>query len=91
LAGEPLTFDQFCERLAKALEIPREWLDREVSFLENLAFDSLRMLSLGVFFEDLDLEMPVELAWEIGTVGDAYDYYCRQKGLPTDSATATPR
>lgn len=72
---QPLTFDQFREKLASALEMPREAFRADTSFIEDLAFDSLRLLMLGALFEDLDVEMPVELAWDIRTVGDAYAYY----------------
>ena len=70
-----MTFDEFCDHLAAALEVPREWLDADTSFLESLAFDSLRMLSLGMLFEELGVDMPAELAWDIRTVRDAYAYY----------------
>jgi hypothetical protein len=33
------------------------------------------MLQLGMVFEDLQVDMPAELAWGIQTVGDAYGYY----------------
>jgi acyl carrier protein len=78
MSPQALTFDDFCGRLAAALEIPRSALDADVSFLESLAFDSLRMLTLAMLFEDLDVDMPAELAWDIRTVGDAYAYYTEQ-------------
>src|SRR6266568_98654 len=79
MADQPLTFDEFCERLSTELEVPREWLREDVSFMDELAFDSLRMLTLATLFEELDVEMPAELAWEIRTVGDAYSYYRGQQ------------
>jgi acyl carrier protein len=72
-----LTFDQFCEKLAEGLEMPREAFRPETSFIEELAFDSLRLLLLAALFEDLDVEMPAELAWDIRTVGDASAYYSK--------------
>jgi acyl carrier protein len=75
MAKPALTFDEFRERLARMFETPLEALQWETNFLDDLAFDSLRMLQLGMVYEDLGLDMPAELAWGIRTVGDAYAYY----------------
>jgi acyl carrier protein len=75
MAEQLLTFEEFRERLARALDVPAESLRGETNFLEDLAFDSLRMLELGMVFEDLQVDMPAEMAWGIQTVGDAYGYY----------------
>ena len=75
MAEQPSTFDEFRGQLAKVFNVPVENLQWETKFLEDLSFDSLRMLQLGMVFEDLDLEMPPEMAWGIRTVGDAYSYY----------------
>ena len=84
---QPLTFDQFCQKLADALEMPREAFHPDTSFIEDLAFDSLRLLMLGALFEDLDVEMPVELAWDIRTLRDAYNYYAGQRESRAASTT----
>lgn len=70
-----LTFGEFREGLARAFNVPAESLREDTNFLEDLAFDSLRMLQLGMVFETLGVEMPEELAWGIQTVGEAYAYY----------------
>jgi acyl carrier protein len=85
------TFDEFRTRLAGIFEVPAELLNWETRFLEDLAFDSLRMLQLAMTFEDLDLEMPAEMAWEIQTVGDAYAYYVGAVGAADATSTAAPR
>jgi acyl carrier protein len=82
-----LTFEQFRDRLAGALEIGSESLTADVSFIEDLAFDSLRMLTLATLFEELDVDMPAELAWDIRTLGDAYAYYVGQR----EARAASPR
>ncbi len=78
MPDRPMTFDEFRDHLASILEVPREWLGEDVSFVEDLAFDSLRMLGLGMLFEDLGVEMPTELAWDIRTISEAYAYYVQQ-------------
>jgi len=86
----PLTFDEFREQLARMFETPPEALQWGTNFLEDLAFDSLRMLQLGMVYEDLGLEMPAELAWSIPTVGDAYTYYATALGTPGTTQTEPP-
>jgi len=74
LSDNPLTFDEFRAHLAGIFEVPAESLSPETRFLQDLSFDSLRMLQLAMTFEDFQVEMPPEMAWEIETVGDAYAY-----------------
>jgi acyl carrier protein len=79
-----LTFDEFREGLSRAFNVPMESLREETNFLEDLSFDSLRMLQLGMVFEALEVEMPEEMAWGIQTVGEAYAYYTA--AAPADGA-----
>jgi acyl carrier protein len=78
--GEPrlLTFDEFRDVLAGVFDTPADSLRADTSFLDDLAFDSLRMVLLATVFEDLTGEMPTEMAWSIQTVGEAYAYYAEQ-------------
>ena len=71
----PIGFDAFRAELAGAFNVPESDLSPSTDFLHDLAFDSLRMLELGMLFERLGVAMPPELAWDIRTVGGAYDYY----------------
>lgn len=90
MAEPPLTFDEFREQLARMFETPPDTLQWETNFLEDLAFDSLRMLQLGMVYEDLGLDMPAELAWGIPTVGDAYAYYAAALETPGPRGTEPP-
>ena len=74
MAEELLTFDEFRAGLSRAFNVPVESLRDDTNFLEDLAFDSLRMLQLGMVLEGLDVEMPAEMAWEIQTAGEAHAY-----------------
>jgi len=53
-------------------------LTRDAHFLNDLAIDSLKLVELILQFE-LQLGIPVspDAAWEIQTVGEAYDFYAR--------------
>jgi acyl carrier protein len=76
--AQPIAFDDFRSELAVAFEVPTDVLTPDTDFLYNLGFNSLRMLELGMFFERFGVDMPLELAWDIRTVGNAYDYYVRE-------------
>jgi acyl carrier protein len=80
-----LTFEEFRAELAGAFTVPAGQLGSDTDFLHDLAFDSLRMLELGMLFERLGVAMPTELAWEIRTVGNAYDYYIRAVSASADA------
>jgi acyl carrier protein len=88
VAEQPSSFDEFRGQLAEVFTVPVESLQWETKFLEDLSFDSLRMLQLGMVFEDLHLDMPPEMAWGIRTVGDAYSYYVAA-GAAAGAATPT--
>ncbi|MGI8450468.1 MAG: acyl carrier protein [Streptosporangiaceae bacterium] len=74
---QPLGFDDFRAELAEVFAVPVADLHADTDFFHDLAFDSLRMLQLGLLFERLGQEMPAELAWDIRTVGNAYEHYAR--------------
>jgi acyl carrier protein len=75
MASEPLTFDQFCDQLSTTFQVPRAGMRADTAFVEDLGFDSLRMLNLGLLFESLQVDMRDDLAWDIRTVADAYRFY----------------
>jgi acyl carrier protein len=83
VGDSPLTFDEFRAHLAGIFQVPAESLSPETRFLQDLSFDSLRMLQLAMTFEDFHVEMPPEMAWEIETVGDAYAYCIAAGASPT--------
>ncbi len=71
-----LTFDEFRSFLAKTLALDEEDLKPDTSFLNDLAIESLKLVELMLQMElKLGVSVPAEVAWEIQTVGDAYNYY----------------
>lgn len=74
-----MRFEDFRRFLAEALDVGEESLRPEASFLTDLAIDSLRMVELVLRLEArLGMTIPVEEAWNIQTVGDAYEYCASQ-------------
>lgn len=49
----------------------------EASFLDDFFADSIQMVEMLLRMEELGLNIPLEEAWEIQTVGDAYRYCVR--------------
>lgn len=79
----PLSFDEFKQILAEVLQVSPDRLTRETYFITDLAVDSIRMAELLLRVEQLGIQMLPEAAWEIQTVGDAYDYYVKNlTGFP---------
>ncbi len=72
-----MSFDEFRHFLADALGLAEPALTREAHFLNDLAVESLKLVELILQFEvQLGVRVPTDAAWEIQTVGHAYDYYC---------------
>lgn len=69
-----LSFEQFKKLLAQELRVDEEKIVPEASFVEDLLVDSIRMVEMILRLEE-GLEIPLEAAWQMETVGDAYQYY----------------
>ena len=69
-----LTFEEFRKILAKELEIDEEKIVQEASFFSDLYVDSIRMVDMMLRLEEMGISIPLEVAWQIETVGDAYRY-----------------
>ena len=69
-----LTFEEFRKILAKELEIDEEKIVPEASFFSDLYVDSIRMVDMMLRLEEMGISIPLEVAWQIETVGDAYQY-----------------
>ena len=77
---EPLSFEKFRDILADALNVSREKITPNASFINDLAVDSIRMVEMLLRMEELGVSVPPEAAWDIRTVGDAYDFYVKSVG-----------
>ncbi|MGD8965975.1 MAG: acyl carrier protein [Anaerolineae bacterium] len=74
-----LSFDEFQGFLSDTLGLAAVALHRDASFLGDLGVDSLKLVEVILQFElQLGIAVPTGAAWEIQTVGDAYDYYVGQ-------------
>ena len=74
-----MAFPEFRRILAEELMIDEDKITPEVSFFDDLWVDSIRMVEMMFRLEDLGVPIPLETAWEIRTVGDAYRYYAESR------------
>ena len=72
-----LTFEEFRDIIARELMVAKEKVIPDASFIEDLLVDSIRMVEIMLKLEDMGMSIPLEAAWSIETVGDAYQQYKR--------------
>ena len=83
---EPLSFAAFREVLAGLLKVDVEQLRPEAYFVSDLGVDSLSLLNLLLYLEELDVGLSLDRAWQIQTVGDAYRIYQQPAGASGSEA-----
>lgn len=74
----PVSFEEFKRLIACELQVDEAKVVPEASFVEDLLADSIRLVELMLRLEDEGIQIPLEAAWEIRTVGDAYRLYLQQ-------------
>lgn len=85
--AHPLSFEEFRQLVAKELQIDLAQVTPQATFIEDLQVDSIHMVELMLRLEELGITIPLEQAWEIHTVEDAYR--CYRNGLATSTAQQT--
>ena len=85
-----LTFEAFRKILARELEMDEERIVPEASFFDDLCVDSIRMVDMMLRLEEMGISIPLEIAWQIETVGDAYKY-CTEHIPPEPQGFRPPR
>ncbi len=70
-----LSFEEFWHDAAAALALPAVAVGRDTELQRDLGFDSLSMLELIAFLDELDAPVPEGLLASVITADDAYDLY----------------
>ncbi len=83
----PLGLEEFRQLVAKELQIDLAQVTPQSSFIEDLQVDSIHMVELMLRLEELGITIPLEQAWEIHTVEDAYR--CYRAGVEASAAPQT--
>lgn len=71
----PITFDEFKGMLADVLQVDEVKVVPEASFVSDLMVDSIKLVELMLGLEENGINIPMEAAWDVQTVGDAYRVY----------------
>lgn len=74
----PIPFEEFRHIIADELQVETGKVVREASFVDDLLADSIQLVELMLHMEEMGISIPVEAAWEVETVGDAYRVYREQ-------------
>ncbi len=61
--------------LADVLQVDEDQLVPEASFVNDLMVDSIKLVELMLGLEENGVNIPMEAAWDVQTVGDAYRVY----------------
>jgi acyl carrier protein len=83
--GSPISFEEFRRLVAEELHVEEKLVVPEASFVDNLYADSIRLVELMLRLKNQGITIPMEEAWNVKTVGDAYRLYCRKSGASAPS------
>jgi acyl carrier protein len=78
----PISFETYRDIIVRALQVEREKIVSEASFVEDLLADSIQLVEMMLCMEEEGISIHIESAWEIETVGDACQLY-RQHAAPS--------
>ena len=73
-----MPFEDFKRILAEELQIKESRIVPEATFLGDLLIDSIKLVELMLRLEEMGFTLPLEFAWDVDTVGDAYNLYAQQ-------------
>jgi acyl carrier protein len=71
----PVTFEEFKRMLVDIMQVDEEKVVPEASFVSDLMVDSIKLVELMLGLEENGINIPIEAAWDVQTVGDAYRVY----------------
>ncbi len=75
LSNDSLNFDEFRQIVADYLNVDESKVLPEADFIEDLLVDSIQLVDLFLQLEERGISIPIEEAWDVRTVGDAYRVY----------------
>ncbi len=76
----PIAFEEFRRIIARELNVDEKLVVPEASFEDTLYADSIRLVELLLRLSQQGITIPMEEAWSVKTVGEAYTVYCRHAG-----------
>ena len=82
-----MSFEAFQHIIAEQLQIEESKIVSEASFVNDLKVDSIQLVDLMLRLEEMGISIPIDAAWDVQTVGDAYRLYQEQAARGTDWAS----
>jgi acyl carrier protein len=76
----PVTLEEFRRIIARELNVDEKLVVPEASFEDTLYADSIRLVELLLRLSQQGITIPMEEAWSVKTVGEAYTVYSRHAG-----------
>ncbi|OHD72107.1 MAG: hypothetical protein A2177_06095 [Spirochaetes bacterium RBG_13_68_11] len=76
----PVTLEEFRRIIARELNVDETLVVPEASFEDTLYADSIRLVELLLRLSQQGITIPMEEAWSVKTVGEAYTVYSRHAG-----------
>lgn len=70
-----VSFDEFRRLIAQELQVDEGLVTAEASFVDTLYADSIRLVEMMMRLKAKGIVIPMEEAWNVKTVGDAYRVY----------------
>lgn len=76
----PVTLEEFRRIIARELNVDEKLVVPEASFEDTLYADSIRLVELMLKLQQQGITIPMEDAWNVRTVEEAYKVYSRHVG-----------
>jgi acyl carrier protein len=76
----PVTLEEFQHIIARELNVEEKLVVPEASFEDTLYADSIRLVELLLRLDQQGITIPMDEAWNVRTVREAYQVYCRHAG-----------
>jgi acyl carrier protein len=77
MPARAVTFEEFRQMVARELQVEESRVLAGASFTDDLYADSIRLVEMMLKLADQGITIPMEEAWNVRTVGDAYEVYSR--------------
>lgn len=76
--NDPVSFEEFRRLVASELNVEESRVVPEAVFVEDLYADSIRLAELLLHLSQRGVTIPLQEAWSVRTVNDAYRLYTQQ-------------
>jgi acyl carrier protein len=81
-----VSFDEFRGLIARELHVDVSSVQPDSSFVDDLYADSIRLVEMMVKLKERGVTIPMEDAWNVKTVEDAYKVYSQRRTEPGEDS-----